>query len=198
MKHFTSLFFVITLTGFTFVCNAQGVPGPTIKKGSVITYDVKEGKSTYRYTVTIDKFSEATGISFHWATNEKPSRSGTTSMPFANLEDAKKLMVKPIPGNEKLTEDQLRVLFNNSVVVTLVGSKTVDIDVDGTAITFLYLATKDETADIDYNGSKTTVDHTSADGGDTRIGFITVGDYQLIHSFVSKDLRFTLLSISTK
>ncbi len=179
------------------ICHAQGVPEPVIKKGSVIVYEVKE-RSTYQYTVTVTKFSEADGVELKWTTNEKSGRSGTTTMAFANLSDATKLLIKPVTGKEKLAEDQLRIFFSNDVVTTLVGKKNADIEIDGKENTFLFLATKDERAEIDYNGNKTSVDYTSGDAGDVSIGFTTIGDYQLVHTFKSKEISLTLKSITNK
>lgn len=193
----SKLTLLIVMLSLNSICHAQGVPEPSIKKGSVIVYEVKE-RSTYIYTITVTKFSEADGIELKWGTNEKSGRNGTTTMAFANLTDATKLLLKPVAGKEKLGEDHIRIFFTNNIVTNLVGNKNVDIEIDGKVNTFLYLATKDERADIEYNGSKSSVDYTSGDAGDVGIGFCTIGDYQLIHTFRSKDISFTLRSITTK
>lgn len=199
MKIFVSRLAALSvILAFSLVCNAQGVPGPLIAKGSIIVYDVKENKSSYQYTVTVAKFGEADGVELKWTTNEKSPRSGTTTMAFTNLDNATKLKIKLVPGKEKLDEDQLRIFFSNDIVVTLVGKKNADIDIDGKEDNFLYLATKDEKAEIDYNGSKTTVDYTSGDAGDVSVGFTTIGDYQVVNTYRSKDLSLTLKSINSK
>ena len=193
---FLGIILILTSTG-----KAQGVPEepkPTVAKGSVIVYTVKENKNTYQYTVTVTKFSEADGVEFKWTTNEKPARSGTTSMPFTNITEGKDLLVKPVTGKEKLGEDQVRLFFTDDLLVTLVGTKTVDFSIDGKQNTFMYLATKAETTDYDYNGKKITVDYTGADAGDVYVGFVAVGDGNIMHSFRSKEIQFTLQSITTK
>ena len=119
-------------------------------------------------------------------------------MAFSNLSDAKKLLVKPIAGKEELDKDQIRIFFNNDVIVSLVGTRSADIEIDGKENSFLYLATKAETAEIDYGGQKTTMDYTSGDAGEVSIGFITIGNYQLMHTFRSKELLFTLRSIDPR
>ncbi len=202
MKLTTSRLLLLSVTLLlTAITKAQGVPAEpkvTVAKGTVIVYNVKENKNTYQYTVTITKFSEADGVEFKWTTNEKPARSGTTSMPFNNINEGKNLMVKPVTGKEKLGEDQVRLFFTDDLLVTLIGNKTVDFSIDGKQNTFMYLATKAETTDYDYNGKKITVDYTSADAGDVYVGFVTVGDGNIMHSFRSKEMQFTLQSITTK
>jgi hypothetical protein len=193
-------YLTVTLA-FTSICQAQGVPEepkPSIAKGSVIIYNVKENNNTYQYTATVTKFSEADGVEFKWTTNEKKARTGTTSMPFINLSECKNLLVKPVAGNEKLGEQQVRLFFSDDLLVTLVGNKTVDFSIDGKENTFMYLATKAETGEFEYNGKKITVDYTGADAGDTYVGFVPVGDSNIMHSFRSKEMQFTLQSISTK
>ena len=183
------------------LCHSQGVPvasKPVISKGSVILYNVKENKNSYTYTATITKFSQADGVEFRWTTSEKPSRSGTTSMPFSNITEGRNLMVTPVAGKEKLGEGQVRLFFNDDLLINLIGNKTVDFSIDGKENTFLYLATKAETEHFDYNGKRLTVDYTGADAGDVYVGFVSVGDGNIMHSFRSKDLQFTLQSISTK
>src|SRR4051812_31598300 len=125
------------LLALTSVCRAQTTVEPIMGKGSVVVYDVKENKNSYQYTVTVSKFSEADGVELKWTTNERPARSGTTTMAFTNLDNATKLLVKPVAGKEKLGEDQLRVFFSNDIVVTLVGKKNADIEIDGKENTFL-------------------------------------------------------------
>lgn len=202
MRSHTSRLLLLTVTLMLVkVCHAQGVPQdpkPTVVKGTVIIYDVKENKVSYQYTVTVNKYSETEGIAFNWSTNEKPARSGTTSMPFTNLTEGKNLMVKPVAGTEKLTGDQVRLFLLDDLLISLIGNKTVDLSIDGKENTFLYLATKAETTELDYNGKKITVDYTSGDAGDMSVGFIAVGSMELMHSFRSKDLQFTLRSINTK
>jgi|GEM_PF-6351195 len=198
MKIFVTRFTLfIAALAFSPVCHAQVVE-PKIEKGSVIIYEVKENTTTYQYTVTVTKFSEADGVELKWKTNEKPARSGTTSMAFSALDDATRLKIKLVSGNEKLGKDQLRVFFSNDVVTNLVGNKYVYIAFDEKEDMFLYTAKKAETAEIDYGGKKIKVDYTSGDAGKTQIGFISIGDYQVVHTFMSKDLSFTLKSISGK
>jgi len=192
------LAFLTVILTLGSVCRAQGVPAPVIGKGSVIVYDVKENKVSYQYTVTVTKFSEADGIELKWTTNEKPAKSGTTAMAFTNLDNATKLKIKPVPGNEKLGEDQLRVLFSNDVVTTLVGKKFATIEIDGKEDMFLYLSAKAETETFNYNGEKVSVDFSYGDAGATQIGFVTIGDYQVVHTFRSKEFTFTLKSVTTK
>lgn len=202
MKFSTSgLLLLNVILMLTSTSQAQGVPQEpkvSVAKGSVIVYNVKENKTSYQYTVTITKFSETEGVEFKWSTNEKPSRSGTTSMPFVSLTDGKNLMVKPVVGKEKLHEDQVRLFFSDDPLSTLVGAKTVDFSIDGKQNTFMYLATKAETDDYEYNGKKITVDYTGADAGDVYVGFVAVGDGNIMHSFRSKEMQFTLQSITTK
>lgn len=179
-------------------CKAQLETIPNIGKGTVIVYEIRENKVSYHYSITVNKISETDGVEFQWKTDEKPSRSGTTSMKFSNLSDGNKLMIKPVTGKEILGEDQLRIFFNNDVVTGLVSNKSADFSIDGQNKTFLYLATKAENTTLEFNNKKVAVDYTSGDAGDIGIGFIYLGDYPIVDSYRSKEFNLTLRSVSTK
>lgn len=195
MKAIKSYLFVLVVLASTSLYSQ-----PTkynISKGTVLTYNIKESNNTYRYTATLTKFSETDGIEFKWQTNQQPASSGKCSMPFKNLSAAIKLLIKPVNGDETLGNDQLRFFFNSDQVGSLVVSKLLTIEIDGKSNDFLYIAQKAETQEVEYSGKKSSMDYISGDAGTVSIGFIEIGDYELVQSFRANDLKFDLLSITT-
>ncbi len=175
--------------------------GLYIAKGSVITYDVKEKGNNYRLIIKVNAFSEKDGVVLQWTTTETPKRSGTSTMEYASLAQADQLVLQLVTGKEVLAKGVVRFFVAMNMEEDMSSSHLGEFKIDGTAHSFLSIATTAQSTEVLFNEKKTTVDFVYGEGTDpdnSTIGIINIGDdLYLMNEFSSKKITVALNNITS-
>ena len=174
---------------------------PHIAKGSVITYDIKENGSVYKLTIKVNAFSEKDGVVLQWATTETPKRSGTSTMDYGSLTQADQLDLQLVTGKEVLEKGTVRFFAGLNMKEDMSTSHLGEFKIDGTAHSFLSIATTAQSTEVLFNGKKSTVDFVygeDTDPDNSNIGLVNIGDdVYLMNEFSSKKITINLVSITS-
>lgn len=200
MKNHLNYFFSFILPLFiTSSVFAQAIreETPTIDRGTVLTYNVKENRRSFNYIVTITQFNKQADIAFDWKTDETVPREGHTSMNYTNLNSATSLLVNIRGGNETLGNDESRIFLSNTMTEHIRDHLS-EFKVEGVAKSFLFVDLNYETKKIAYNDKQ--VDFRTHSGEDTHvyIDISDVGDLSLLSHYYFQDLELSLVDINNK
>ncbi len=179
-----------------------------LKPGSVLVYNIIEGKKTYQYTVTLKewKYDEK---SFTWKTNEKPkANEGTVEHDkYYNLSSYKLNVGVGKKGINKLTEANTFLLAPTKLQDYLLEDEDTaeftviendnEIELDNTKFDYdAYLET-----DLIYNGKKIKINYASLNpkNKEPELGFTIIKDEynHFLCFYKSKSLAMKLISVKT-
>ncbi len=200
MKNYASCISSVLITFFvsSLACaQAARDETPTVGRGTVLTYSVKENRKSFNYIVTITTLDKKADIAFDWKTDETSPRKGHSSMNYGNLGSATSLLVNMKEGNETLGKDETRI-FLSYPMTEHIRDHLSEFKVEGVAKRFLFVDLNYETKKIAYNDKQ--VDFRTHSGEDTHlyIDISDVGDLSLLSHYYSPDLELNLVDIHNK
>ena len=202
----------IILTGFVLMGMMPNLLSQTssieIRKGSVLTYAIKEGSRSYMYTVTIKAWDDNSHI-LSWKTNEKPTiRSGTIELGKYFILDSEELVVGIGKSGDIVLDDSKSQLIAPAFLASLFDEEEDEVEIkineNGKLIplTIEYDNISTElTKEITYKGKiiKTDVYNLPANKKNPEIGFIQESNnYKYVLAYYkSNELTMDLVSIKT-
>ncbi len=170
---------------------------PSLGQGTVLTYNVKENRKSFNYTVTITKFNEQGDIAFDWRTDEVAARKGHSSMRYDNLKSATSFLLNIKNGDETLGKDESRIFLTEPMTQDI-SDHLAEFKIDGVTRNFIFVDMNVETKKVPVNNNTISLREHSGEDVTFYIGVIDMKNARVLGHYISLDLSIDLIAIDNK